>query len=608
MNIILLENESALKIFLKDNPHVGKLSYVALSDIHSELTAVLESKGYSPLNLPDFSQDRRDHLVKSYVEMIGEVNRRLDSRLWWATDFSSKNRFSTQLPVLVQKFLAILELSQSFKEGTLVICQVPWQIRKSLKKAFLKSGITYSEYFSPIRFRVALFERRLRLSAAHVFHFLRTLLRWAYSRIKLSNKLNATLSNVQSNYVIKCFVYTHSFTKDTGEYRDIFYGRLPNFLSSNHENIVFFANILGDFRTCIKSILVCPNANIVPLEHFLTLGDILLAYFRIAFYRPRINEEIYFEGHEIRDLLNAELVSGSGKIQSYQYLHYAETRGLLSKVKTHVFLMTYENNPWEKMCTLAIRDKFSQTKIYAYQHTVNPQASVNMFHSKAEEAFAPKPDRVMALGDISQQIIGRYSQSRLPIIEPACALQFEHLWKLEPYLRTKTKTILLGLEGIFDVYKMINYVLAQLKDHPEYKIIIRAHPVLPVKAMEHKLIYALKDLPNVEVSQGFSLLKDIERSDMMVYWGSMAALEAHWMGKPLIHFNMETIFSYDALFDSPHFKWIVSAKTKLPEIIEEIYDLTDEEFFASRDKAKEYLKSYFAEVNPAKLSKFLPQK
>jgi hypothetical protein len=94
-----------------------------------------------------------------------------------------------------------------------------------------------------------LFVRFFRLAGANAFHFFRTLLRWAYSRVKLGKKINEDLASGQSHYVIKCFVYAHSFSKDKGEYHDIFYGRLPNFLTSNNEKIVFFANILGDFRT-----------------------------------------------------------------------------------------------------------------------------------------------------------------------------------------------------------------------------------------------------------------------------------------------------------------------------------------------------------------------
>ena len=259
------------------------------------------------------------------------------------------------------------------------------------------------------------------------------------------------------------------------------------------------------------------------------------------------------------------------------------------------------------MCMMAVRESSPQTEIIGYQHTVTPQASVNMFISKEEEGVIPKPDRVLTVGEIPKEIIDRYTQVNSLPLEAACALRYESLFQLAPLPRTKTKTILLGLEGIFDVYKMVNFAIEQLKGK-DYKVIIRTHPVLPVSEFSSKLVERLENLSFIEVSQGKTLVEDLTRCDMTMYWGSTVSLESLWVGKPVIHFDLETLFSYDPLFDCSYLKKTVTLSGDLVQVMEQIYSLSDQDFLSERQKADEYLKKYFFPVNSQYLSKFLTQK
>ncbi len=384
-----------------------------------------------------------------------------------------------------------------------------------------------------------------------------------------------------------------------------FFGQLPEFLEQKGQRVIFFANILGDFKSCLKKIANCPNAVIVPIDFCGSLLSIFKSAFVSCFYWPQVKGPINFLGYEVSGIINRELSSRSSRIQSYQFLHYYQTIALLNKFSVKTFLMTYENNPWEKMCVLALRKFSPQTTILGYQHTVTPQASVNMFISAEEEAVIPKPDCVLTVGSATKEIIERYTQiGSLPVVA-ACALRYENLWKLLPLPRTKTFKILVALEGIRDVYQMVNYLLGQLDGQSKFKMIIRTHPVLPFKALEKMLFKKIADLPFVEISSGKSLLEDIERTDLTIYWGSTVSLEALWLGKPVIHFDMQQIFSYDPLFDCPNLKWTVNSQQKLTEVLDNIYKLSDQEFSLSRQKAHEYLEKYFYPVNSSNLVHFL---
>ncbi len=602
MIVYLLEDQKDLALLLSRIGGQKNLRCLFLQDVLSSSEDLLAVYALRQVPLPAYDKNAREKWLAAYVKALGEVNCALHSRLWWATDFSSRNRFNSRLPELVQKLLSIVQVTRQSQDD-LIVCSVPWQLRESIKGFLDKEGFVCQAKFSPW---VRLWDTGLafwKRSVGGVFHFFRLLSRFLYVRFVISEKLQVRLQNQQPYYAIKTFVYDHSFAKD-GTYKDVFFGQLPKFLEGKGERVIFFANILGDFKSCVAKISACPNALIVPVEYFETLGDIFSAAWDSFVYRAKVTEKVFLGEHDICELVNAELVS-SGKIQPYQNLHFAQTKALLKKISAKFFLLTYENNPWEKMCLLALRQFAPYTKVIGYQHTVTPQASVNMFISAQEEAVIPKPDCVLTVGSATKHIIERYTQiSSLPV-KAACALRYENLWQLAPLPRTKTFQVLLALDGIVEVSSMVNYVIDQLYGKCKYKIIIRTHPVLPVHLIAHKLIRKLSELPFIEVSSGYTPMQDIERTDMTIYWGSTVALESLWVGKPVINFDRQTLFSYDPLFDCSFLKWTVNSRHNLVEVFEEIYAFPHQSFLADRQKAHEYLQEYFYPVSPVNLAPFL---
>ena len=194
---------------------------------------------------------------------------------------------------------------------------------------------------------------------------------------------------------------------------------------------------------------------------------------------------------------------------------------------------------------LALREFSPQTKIIGFQHNVVPQASANLFIAPIEKDIIPKPDRVLTTGEIPKEILERYGALNPETIMPACALRHEYLFTFNAQKRIKSRVILLALEGIMDVYKMLNYCLRQLGNNDEYKILIRTHPVLPMKEISRWLVAPLRQYKNVTVSEGNSrpLKEDIHEAEIAMYWGSTVGMEALWMGKPAIHFDNGSLLS-----------------------------------------------------------------
>ncbi|MFH1515761.1 MAG: hypothetical protein ABIG42_09920, partial [bacterium] len=364
-------------------------------------------------------------------------------------------------------------------------------------------------------------------------------------------------------------------------------------------------NILGNYKLCIDKISRCTSHVILPIEVFLSYADILRALVQVLFCKIRIRKETLFLGCDVSDIVKNELLRTYYGISFYQFLHYWSTMKLLQTLSVETFLLTYENNPWEKMCMMAVREYSPKTKIIGYQHTVVPQASANMFVSKIEKDVIPMPDRILTVGEAPKEIMERYGSYENGKIEASCGLRFEYLFETSKSERKKSGNILVVLEGIFEVYKMVNYVLKELKNCVQYQVVIRAHPVLPLSSFANKLTYRIDDITNFNVSHNALLKDDIERADIIIYWGTTVALEALSMGKPVIHYEMDSVLSYDPLFECNHLKWVVSEKDSLMSIIDEIYSFSDEQFAREPRDAKAYLNRYFFPVTEEGFNKFL---
>ena len=123
--------------------------------------------------------------------------------------------------------------------------------------------------------------------------------------------------------------------------------------------------------------------------------------------------------------------------------------------------------------------------------------------------------------------------------------------------------------------------------------------------MREKIKQDITQFQNVKISKENDLIADLDQTDICIYWGSTVALEALTMGIPVIHYDMQTILSYDPLFRCNYLKWTVNDNDSLPEVIETINSMIDKEYIQQADQAKAYIKRYFYPVTDENMSKFL---
>jgi len=598
--VAIIENTGELKAYLETvSLKPGEsCQCLALESPTEEIQKLLSAKKIEEISF-SFNSNERERFLKEYVDFVGALDVNQDNLLWWATDISSKNRFTSGLAFLLQQFWLTKEKIKRKDYNRLVIAGAPWVLTSSLRKVLRHESI-------PCTIIERGYGRLLEMITGTLKRWVSVLTNLAIFSIRkiYQSLIYGRRPAKKKYYVIKTFLYNHSITSD-GRMEDAFFGPLPAFLAGKTD-VLILANILGNYRHCIQKIKSCREFEIFPLESFVSLWDIVFSFIRILFYKADIKGEVPFFGDSAADIVQHELRRTHYKIHPFQFLHYRCVKNLSKEVSIETFLLTHESNPWEKMCMLALKDHSPLTKTIGYQHAVIPQASANMFMSRLEEKVCPRPGKILTVGEKPCAIIKKYSAHPVGSIEPGCGLKFGYLFSMREEPREKTGRILLALEGIFNSYKVVNYVMEELKDKSDYQVTIRTHPVMPVKSFRHKLTLDPGVLSNFQISKNRPLKEDLANHDIVIYWGSTVALEAVLTGKPVIHFDNGSILSYDPLFECPYFKRIISPRHSLASVLEEIYHLSDKDFADECKKARAYIKEYFYPVNEPNLAKFLP--
>lgn len=601
--VYIVENVSFIHAAVKKLSLEGRGNKcLILGGVPQNIRDFLSEKSVEVIRRPEYTVNEREAFLKEYIDFIGSLSLEQNNLLWWATDISSKNRFTSNLSELLQQYVESIKMIKAANYEQLIILNPLGNLFPTLQNFLREHNLNYQYFGNPLRMWFSQKLYTLRKIISLVYNGIKIYVRSLYARLKLRAILKKKFSRDRQYYVIKTFIYNSSFTEN-GRYRDAFFGPLPEFLKGR-KDLLIFSNVLGGYRYCVNQIKECQSFLIVPFEACLSLSDVVTAVGQVLFGQITFRKEHFFFQQNVSGIVNSEMQRTFKGIQIVQLLHYKATENLLRKIHAETFLLSYENNPWEKMCMLALRKNSPRTRIIAYQHNVIPQASANMFGSRAEGPIIPMPDLILTTGEIPKRLIERHGYLNGTRIGASCALRHEYLFRAPMSQHNENRTILLALEGIFDAYKLVNFVLEELQGNTRYQIVIRTHPVLPVHRFQHKLNVRLGSLDNVHLSKGASLRDDIERADIVMYWGSTVGMEALWMGKPVIHYDMGHALSYDPLFECDHLKWKVSQGDSLAAVLRTIESLSEAQVNEQKEKAKAYLTRYFYPNSAENLRQF----
>ena len=108
----------------------------------------------------------------------------------------------------------------------------------------------------------------------------------------------------------------------------------------------------------------------------------------------------------------------------------------------------------------------------------------------------------------------------------------------------------------------------------------------------------MSDLKTVKFSDAPSLAEDLDEADLVIYRGSTVAIEAGYLGIPLIHLDPQNLLNNDPLFEVTSLKDVVCKSDELVTTIQRISDMGNVEYLKQRDELADYIDQYF--VRPSK--------
>jgi hypothetical protein len=508
---------------------------------------------------------RTDDFVKEYAKTISLLGNKISSLPWWSVLISSKDRFLCPL----QDLFISLERNSSFNFNSKIKYS-------SILKLFL----------APLLFGYRVL-------------FVKTFFYSNYQKSLKALQFNKTT-------LLRSFSYEASF-HENGSYRDPFWGDLIDRLDERNMSYIRVTEPIMPWNKVRKNFSNAENLYIS--YYFLSFLDCfraLLLVLKGLFVK--FPSEIYFKEINVKKQVLKQYKKDLLSISSYTaMLNYLVYKNIAKKFELKQFLLPYEGLPWERMAILGAREFQPDIFITGYQHAVVSPAALNYFNYYGD--ISPKPNIVLTLGEITKGIIEKFNLDETLSYQVSGALRYRKrsLEKKAIKLDNRNeKVLLIALEGTIVTERFLNYILQEMCEIEDWKVIIRTHPMLAYKKLKPYINKDILKKVSFEVSKNKSLEEDLLQASVVAYWGSTVSLEALELGLPIMGFtDKESVLNYDPNYLFKDFKWEVKEKGDVLNSLRSIENLDSDEYSHKSSLAFDYVQKYFYPVNDQILDDFL---
>lgn len=606
MQVIISRDEKKLKKHLSSNCKNDYLQYIYLGCKTEEIVQLLNKCSAKEIKIKDNIIDEisKDEFIKSYLDLIGYLGLKHNSLYWWATFTSSKNKFISKLLPKLFLFYSIINTSRANSTKNILIINPPEAIVTSIAKYCHRNSIGLEIFESPLTNIINKVKQKWQLKLNQLVFLFNTWRKIYISHRVFKKRFKSEINANEDYYVLRSWFYARSINENN-EYVDSFFGILPEHISK-HKKLIIIAGIIGDYRSISKKIVNYKDHFIIPQEYFLKYSDPIKAILAVTKNKVEIKENIEFLNLDVTDIVKSELSKDYAETAVGEYLHSYYIKRMLKLFNINTFTTTYENNPWEKVCFITLKESSPSTNIIGYQHAVLSRSSLNMFLSGYEKDIIPIPDKIITIGKVTKTILEKYGHFNPDKIKEGCGLRFQHLFDVTKNEYKKNYNILVTPEGVLnESVNLVNFVHAALKDYAGINVIIRPHPALPFEKFRAHLNFDINSSPGFSISKNDSVKKDLEMTDIVIYRGSSLSIEALKMGVPVIYIDFNDLLSVDPLFESESFKWVVRTEKKLFDTINNIYDMPDNVRKEKQLKADSYINNYIYKITDKRLNEFL---
>jgi hypothetical protein len=602
--ILITNNLVSLKKSLASFGGCGR--FVILFDNKESLMIreYLEANGkYEEIDRRLFNLKWSEDFRCKYINLIASLNIQNHSFYWWALNMPTKCPVASKLPEQIFNFSLIVDSFKNVEQENLIIVSNDYilngQIAVWAKGENIHLEVKH-KYLFPLR-KIAIL----------VFSFLRILRRLVGTLfwngyLKLNYRVHY---KKDIDYVTLATLLSRRTFRTDGEYRDSFFGILPEYFSKKELSVLVFAYLYDDIYGTLLKMKQMSNESgvtITPLQANLSFFDIIncfLVSIYYYFFFPEIKGDFVIDGLNVESLIKntvrAEMKSGSF-FESLEF--YLATKTLLNKARIKSFFYPFENRPIEKMMLLALRKYAPKTEVVGFQHANITLKHLAYYFTESEIEITPLPDVIVTMGKTTKDILVNICNVPENIIKVGCGLR-QNSKKIDlnlEYNLKKISSVLVVLSTNIEEYVRSLLFLNDV-ELTDFNVQIRPHPAIPFQN-------CLKIMPPLKFKYYYdpkiSLEEAFKWADLIVYTSSTIAIEALLYGKPVVFLSSENFLNPDPLFELTDFKWIAESPQKLTKIIQEIQRLNHNDYLSFKSNAYNYAKNYILPVDEENLRIF----
>ncbi len=386
-------------------------------------------------------------------------------------------------------------------------------------------------------------------------------------------------------------------------YRDTYFGTLQETLRSGGETPALVGIPVTTRSRTVAALARRRDLPASSIYHWLRFPDIVHALFETA--KMRIDCPPDGLPREAAAVIRTEKLQMKAEMFSGLLVERA-IRRLLAACPDARVIHTYENNPWEHAVDHAAHEAIPPRHVIGYLHCAVLPSHLKNYMAPEEARIRPQPDVIVCTGPAARDVflgLGHHEPER---VRSGCALRDPDI--ASATVRTAppipVETVLVVLEGLRSMTDVIRFLDVARKFAEGRRILIRAHPVMPLPKLLDEAGVQLEPAAGFDESRQPSLDAAIEEADAVVFVSSTAAMKALIMGRPLIKVKLHDVLEDDPLFACSALKEIIRRPEELEIAIRKFEQMTLSDFERDLTTARAYLSAYMAPPTKDALTAF----
>lgn len=556
--------------------------------------------------LPELSESEKQTLLARYNGVITNIGLENGSESWWWYTWSScRDRYYSHISTDLE-FLARLDKAceMGLPSRLVLLCSDPF-LARALIQHVRNNGIIPKISMED---RLDWIRRRIRMKVAPLISGVKV------CGAAIKKKQDARGITVSLEEAAQAPTRTLLITWIKGENllesclpQDTYFGPLPGYMAKANHSVVVFGDLSDQVPAKGQGRPASWVSPVVATTHFLGYWTIFRSYLRAVLSPLPNSGSLRPHDSELETLVRKDIHANRASAV-YSLLFESALTGLLKKFRPTQIIHICENNPWERACYRAAKKLTPKPELTGFMHCAALLSHTKIVITDAEKTVRPRPKRLICTGPRARDVMVRYGGHSPDEVQAGSALRQTYLSQVQhrKRLNRPIKNILVVLDGLPTTFQFVMFIYRALEGNRNFQTTIRPHPAQTAEIILRETGLREPHLESIRFSRNKEITQDLEGADIVVYKGSTAAMEAGYMGIPLVHVESGNLLTDDPLFEIDSLKKVARTPEELVTAIKHFSDMSDGEFDCQLKSLRNYVEEYLSMPSEETISPFFP--